>query len=181
MTVLDDAITLYRAAATLLSNVSQRRIDLLRSAGAAISQPKVLFEGHRSLGPHLEICVPRGARATFALPDPRGDGAVVETDLPEWLTLEGWLPADTGEAEHCFIEIEAQSDEAVLADAFIREIDSDHAFNDAPPTPFQIQNGRVSVLKLDLPKKTDARRKVVLHLRRPPAELFLRQFAVIPV
>jgi len=181
MTVLDDAITLYRAAATLLSNVSQRRIDLLQSASSSVPQSRVLFEGYRSFGPSLAVCIPRGARATLAFQSPQAEGAVIESDLPEWMTLEGWLPDRLDAASQCFVETEAQSTDAVMADAFIREIDADDRLVDSPAREFRIQTGRVSVLKLDLPEAEDRRRKVIVHLRRPPAELALRQFALIPV
>lgn len=182
MTVLDDAISMYRAAAELLNNLSQIRVDLLGAATSSTTQPVTLFEGHRAFGPSLDICVPTGSRATFTVQDRDTGAATIESDLPQWMTLEGWVPpTDTG-ARHCFVELDLIADEAVTADAFIRVIDPDHAMQDGPVSEVRLNPDGLSVIKLDLPKSArNDRRKVVLHLRRPPTQMDLRQFALIPL
>ncbi|MRX51394.1 hypothetical protein GI374_13270 [Paracoccus sp. S-4012] len=181
MSLLDHAITTYRAAAAMLDRVAKTRVDLLASAAASVRDAS-LIEGHRDLGPDFDICLPAGSRANLAFRRPRTDGIDLETDAPAWMTLEGRLPDTAAAATVCFAEVGIDCREPVAADIFLRVIDPDGTYHDQPPQEMLIAGG-LAVTQLDLPQDAaaGAYRKVILHLRRPQMQLSLRQFALIPL
>lgn len=181
MSVLEEAISTYRAAANLLSTVSQLRTNLLDSAFEEKQKPVTLFEGHHSISSAFDICVPQGTRATLTLHHRRSEGATIESDLPQWMTLEGWLPQGTGAADTCFVELEMEADDPLVADAFVRVIDADNKSQDGAASEVQLNSDGLNVLRIDLSKAKGDKRKVVLHLRHPPASFLLREFALIPL
>lgn len=182
MTFYNDIKELYVTAARLMAAASRARIDLLATASAQmINQPQRIVRGYEDLSASLGICLPAGERCVVSFLSPRSEGMRLQADDAVWMTLEGWLPADAATAASCFVEIECESDLPLVADVFLREIDEDFSAVDSTPVEWHLSANGLSVLEVPLSGAPTGRRKIVVHLRRPPAVVVLKCLTLTPV
>lgn len=184
MPMIDDAMATYEAAARMVSRLLDCRTDLLSSGLAVLSnQPSVhLSGGYRDVGDALGICLPADSRATISRVSTADAPAAVPTaaevltsDL-EWMTFEGWVAV--ADARVCFIEMDVQADRQITADVFERKIGADGKFEDSPPVEWSLPRSGPAVFEMPLDPSFEGRRKIVLHLRRPPERMILHRLAV---
>jgi len=182
MAFLSEIKSVYVAAARLMAAVSNIRVDLLASAGAQMAtQPQHMVKGYESLGPVFAICLPEGERGVLSFLSPRSEGMKLETDSPSWMTLEGWLPAAASEATSCFVEMCYEGDIPLIGDVFVRDVDDEFGAVDSTPVEWHLSSGDLSVVEVPLDGPAAGRRKIVIHLRRPPSVLALKSLTLTPV
>lgn len=181
MSLTADALAAYRSAARLLATLTDLRIDLLAEAEDQMTGGAVIeTEGYRDIGTRFAVCVPQGAHAQIRSLRPQQAAVMLDSDFPDWLSLEGWLPADC-RADRCVIEAELLAERAVAAEVFVRIIGADGTGIDQPPRIWRLDGRGISVTDLDLDPNEGRPRKIVILLRRPPAQIILRQLALVPV
>ncbi|AXC49589.1 hypothetical protein DRW48_07695 [Paracoccus suum] len=181
MTLTADALSAYRTAARLLATLTNVRIDLLSEAlDETAPGTGVEITGYHDLGERFAVCVPQGARAQVRSLRPQQAAVALDSDFPDWLSLEGWLPTGST-ADRCVIEAEMLAERAIAAEVFVRIIEADGTGLDQPPQSWRLDGRGISVAEVPLDPDDSRPRKIVVLLRRPPAEITLRQLALVPV
>lgn len=184
MPLIDHAIATYEAAARMVSRLLNSRTDLLSSGLSALSlQPSLhLAGGYKDIGPSLGICLSAESRATLsrAAADPMGSATpsveMLTSDI-EWMTFEGWL--SDPRARLCFVEAEIQANCPITADVFLRSIGPDgELLRDSTPIEWRLPLNGPAVLEVPLDHAGEGRRKIIIHLRRPPERMILRRLAI---
>lgn len=185
MSLMDNAIATYEAAARMVSRLLDSRTDLLADGLSSLSsRPSLhLGGGYKDIGASLGVCLPAESRATMSrLPlsdGPVGASPAVEvlTADIEWMTFEGWL--SDPRARVCFVEIGVDAERPITADVFLRCIGPDGEFlSDSAPVEWRLPLNGPAVLEVPLTCAGEGRRKMVIHLRRPPERMILRRLAI---
>lgn len=176
------AVRNFEAAASVLTALQSARIDLLAEASAAmVGRPKLgLSGGYNNITPAFGACLPNGLRCDI-LPGTDSEGSVELRGAGlQWMTLEAPLPDSSAVASKCFIECNASAETPLVADVFLRSFDETGKVSDSGHLEWRILRDSVSLCCLELPEQDEdtTARRVIVHLRQPPARLLLASLAL---
>ncbi|CAM3315481.1 hypothetical protein PANO111632_13860 [Paracoccus nototheniae] len=178
-TIHDSAILNFQMAADLLIALQGRRLVLSGEAASVLhGRPKVLLgEGYTSLSPRFGICIPEDARAEYA-PASAIEGLEFRNSGLMWMTMEG-LVTERG-ACTCYLDAETTFPSPTVADVFLREFTQAGEIRDTGQTEWLLGTDRAVVCRLAIPEadKEVAHRRVIIHLRQPPARFVIRKLAM---
>lgn len=145
-------------------------LDLLAEALADPAPRRI--GGYTDLGPSLSVNVTSGFSLLLT---PQPAALRIESGLPPWLSLEGWLPDRPATA--CRLDLTLLAERDCAASAFLRVIGADGCGIDGPAQGLRPGSGAACV-DLPLDPGDGRRRKVVLLIERPPAVILLRRLAL---
>lgn len=176
------AVRNFEAAASVLTALQSARIDLLAEAGnALIGRPKLgLSGGYNTITPAFGACLPNGLRCDI-LPGTDGERSIELRGAGlQWMTLEAPLPDSSAIASKCFIECSASAEAPLVADVFLRSFDDSGKVSDSGHLEWRIMRDSVSLCCLELPEPDEdtTARRVIVHLRQPPARVLLANLAL---
>lgn len=178
-TIHDSALRNFQTAADLLIALQGRRLVLSGEASSVLEgRPKVLLTaGYTSLSPRFGICLPEDGRAQYAF-ESSGDGLEFRNSGLTWMTMEGLI--STREACACYLDADTAFSTPTMADVFLREFSESGKIEDSLQTEWLLGADHASVSQLKLPAaaKDVAHRRVIIHLRQPPARFVIRKLAM---
>lgn len=178
-TIHDSALRNFQTAADLLIALQGRRLVLSGEASSVLEgRPKVMLAaGYTSLSPRFGVCLPEDGRGEYAF-DSAGDGLEFRNSGLTWMTMEGLI--STREACACYLDADTAFPTPTLADVFLREFMQSGEIKDSLKTEWLLGADRASVCQLKLPEadKDVAHRRVIIHLRQPPARFVIRKLAM---
>ena len=149
-------------------------IDLLSEALGEPTPRRIA--GYTELGPALSVNVAEGFALHLTPLGPHQSALRIESGLPPWLSLEGWLPP-ADEARVCRLDLALLAERDCAGAAFLRVIGADGFGIDAPAQGLRLGGGEATA-SLSIDPGDGRPRKIVLLIERPPAVLLLRHLAL---
>lgn len=179
VTIFDNAVRNFQAAAELLMALQDRRMVLTADAGAQLEgRPKALLsEGYNSLSQRFGMCIPQDSRAEYMLPED-GVGVEIRNSGLTWMTMEG-LVGESG-ACACYLDADAVFPAPTIADVFLREFTEAGEIRDSLQREWHLGGDSTALCLMHLPEAGEdvAHRRVIIHLRQPPLRFTIRKLAM---